>query len=51
MNNSRAGVTLSMPVGVRYSLKVAYGSGVFVRKGTNFTSVAVAMQALWLSPR
>jgi hypothetical protein len=50
-NNSRAGITLSMPVGNRYSLKVAYGSGVIVRTGTNFTSVAVAMQALWLSRR
>jgi hypothetical protein len=50
-NNSRAGITFSMPVGVRYSLKVAYGNGVIVRTGTNFSSVAVAMQALWLSPR
>jgi hypothetical protein len=50
VNNSRAGVTLSMPVGSRYSFKIAYGSGVIVRTGTNFTSVAVAMQALWLSP-
>lgn len=50
-NNSRAGVTLSMPVGRRYSLKLAYGSGVIVRTGTNFTTYAVAWQALWLSPR
>lgn len=49
--NSRAGVTLSMPVGRRYSLKVAYGSGLIVRTGTNFTTFAVAWQALWLSPR
>lgn len=51
VNNSRAGVTLSMPVGRRYSFKIAYASGVVVRTGTNFTSVAVAMQALWLSAR
>lgn len=50
-NNSRAGVTVSMPVGKRYSLKVAYGSGVIVRTGTNFTTYAIAWQALWLSPR
>jgi len=51
VNNSRAGVTLSLPIGARYSFKVAYGSGVVVRTGTNFTTVAVAVQALWLSPR
>jgi Putative MetA-pathway of phenol degradation len=51
VNNSRAGLTLSLPVGARYSFKVAYGSGVIVRTGTNFTTVAVAMQALWLSRR
>lgn len=51
VNNSRAGLTLSMPVGRRYSFKVAYASGVTVRTGTDFTTVAVAWQALWLSPR
>jgi hypothetical protein len=51
VNNSRAGVTLSLPAGRRYSLKIAYGSGVTVRTGTNFTTWAVAWQALWLSPR
>ena len=51
VNNSRAGLTLSVPVGRRYSFKVAYASGVTVRNGTDFTTVAVAWQALWLSPR
>ena len=51
VNNSRAGVTLSLPVGRRYSFKVAYASGVTVRTGTDFTTYAVAWQALWLSPR
>lgn len=51
VNNSRAGITLSLPVGRRYSVKLAYGSGVTVRTGTNFTTWAVAWQALWLSPR
>ena len=51
VNNSRAGLTLSLPVGRRYSVKVAYTSGVVVRTGTNFDTVAVAWQALWLSPR
>jgi Putative MetA-pathway of phenol degradation len=51
VSNSRAGITMSLPVGVRYSLKASYGSGLFLRTGTNFSTVAVAMQALWLSRR
>jgi len=49
LNNARGGVTVSMPVGVRYSLKVAYGSGIVARTGTNFRTVSVAWQTLWLS--
>jgi hypothetical protein len=49
LNNARGGVTLSLPVGVRYSLKVAYGSGIVARTGTNFRTVSVAWQTLWLS--
>ncbi len=51
MNNSRLGVTLSLPVGRRYSAKIAYGSGVVARTGTDFSTVAVAWQVLWLSQR
>jgi Putative MetA-pathway of phenol degradation len=51
MNNSRLGVTLSLPVGRRYSAKVAVGSGVVARTGTDFSTVAIAWQVLWLSPR
>ena len=51
MNNSRLGVTVSFPVGRRYSAKVAYASGVSARTGTDFSTVAVAWQVLWLSPR
>ena len=50
-SNSRIGLTLSLPVGSRYSLKVAGTSGVVARTGTNFTTFAVAWQALWLNPR
>ncbi len=50
-SNTRAGATLSVPVGRRYSVKFAYTSGVVVRRGTNFRTVAIAWQALWLSPR
>jgi hypothetical protein len=51
MNNSRLGLTLSLPVGKRYSAKVAYATGVVARTGTDFSTVAVAWQVLWLSPR
>jgi hypothetical protein len=51
MNNSRLGVTLSLPVGKRYSAKIAYASGVVARTGTDFSTVAVAWQAVWLNPR
>jgi len=51
LNNTRLGVTVSLPVGNRYSVKVAYGSGLVARTGTNFSTVAVAWQVLWLSPR
>jgi hypothetical protein len=50
-NNSRVGATLSMPVGNRYSLKASYSSGLVVQKGTNFNTLAIAWQVLWLSPR
>jgi hypothetical protein len=51
LNNARGGVTVSVPVLKRYSLKVAYGSGVVARTGTDFRTFSVAWQALWLSPR
>jgi hypothetical protein len=51
VNNSRLGLTVSMPVGAKSSLKVAYGTGVVVRTGSNFDTLAVAWQTLWLSPR
>ena len=51
LNNSRLGLTVSFPVGRRYSAKVAYGSGLVARTGTDFSTVAIAWQVLWLSPR
>jgi hypothetical protein len=50
VNNSRLGATLSVPVGRRQSLKASYSSGVAVRTGTDFRTVAVAWQWLWLAP-
>jgi len=51
LNNTRGGVTGSLRVQKRYSIKVAYGSGIVARTGTNFQTISVAWQALWLSPR
>ena len=50
LNNSRAGVTVSMPV-ARSSVKVAYSSGVTARVGGNFRLISLAWQMSWLSPR
>jgi len=47
VNNARLGVTLSLPVGTRSSFKVAYGNGVVVRTGTDFSTVGVAWQVIW----
>jgi hypothetical protein len=46
MNNSRLGVTLSLPAGRQQSFKVAYSSGLAVRTGTNFRTISVGWQ--WL---
>jgi hypothetical protein len=51
LSNSRLGVTASLPVGARQSIKVAFSRGVIVRTGTNFNALSVAWQMLWLSPR
>ena len=48
VNNARLGATLSIPAGTRQSLKIAYSSGVTVRSGTNFRTLAVGWQWLWL---
>jgi hypothetical protein len=51
LNGSRVGVTASLPIGGRYSLKVAYTSGLWARAGANFKTITIGWQALWLSPR
>lgn len=48
VNNARMGATVSLPAGRRQSFKVAYSSGVTVRSGTNFRTLAVGWQWLWL---
>ncbi len=47
LNNSRIGVTLSLPMGKRQSVKIGYGVGATARSGANFSGVAVAWQFLW----
>jgi hypothetical protein len=51
MNNSRFGATLSVPIGRQQSFKIAYSSGVFVRTGTDFKTLSLGWQWLWLTKR
>ena len=51
MRNVRLGLTASIPAGPRQSIKVAYGNGIIARSGTDFSTVAVAWQMVWLSRR
>jgi hypothetical protein len=46
-SNSRGGVTLSLPMGKRQSLKIACSRGAIVRSGENFSSLGVSWQFLW----
>jgi len=46
-NNSRAGVTFSMPLGTKQSLKLAYSDGTTARIGTNFKTLTLAWQYSW----
>jgi hypothetical protein len=47
-SNSRLGATLSLPLGRHQSAKVSYSSGVTARTGSNFRTLAVAWQYVWL---
>ena len=49
VNNSRLGVTLSLPAGRHHSFKVAYSGGMVVRTGTDFRTLSVGWQWLWLT--
>jgi len=51
VRNTRLGVTMSIPIAKSQSFKVAYSKGAIVRTGTNFTTIAIAWQMLWLSRR
>lgn len=46
-NNSRAGVTLSLPLRSSQSLKLAYSAGTTARIGSDFKTLTVAWQYSW----
>ncbi len=50
VNNARSGVTLSIPASRRQSIKVSYSTGVAVRTGTDFRTLAIAWQFLRVKP-
>jgi hypothetical protein len=46
-NNSRMGLTFSMPVNRTNSIKVSYSSGAFTTVGADFQSIGLAWQVIW----
>ncbi len=50
-NNTRAGVTASIPLAAHQSLKVSYSRGAAVRVGQNFSTLTAAWQYVWFSGR
>lgn len=48
-NNSRIGATLAVPVTRGQSFKIAYNTGLAIRTGTDFRTVSVGWQWLWLT--
>lgn len=48
-NNSRVGVTLSLPLGKKQSWKLAYAAGTSARIGSNFKTLTVAWQYSWFN--
>ena len=47
-NNARVGATLSLPIAASQSLKVSASTGASTLTGSDFTTVGVAWQYLWL---
>jgi hypothetical protein len=48
LDNTRAGVTLAVPVGTRHSIKLAWSTGTSARAGGDYDNVSLAWQYLWL---
>lgn len=49
VNNTRLGLTMSLPVGRSYSFKVAYSAGAIVRAGSDFRTFSIGFSRLWLT--
>lgn len=47
-NNARFGATLSLPIGASQSVKLSLSTGASTQSGSDFTTVGVAWQYLWL---
>jgi hypothetical protein len=45
--NTRVGLALSLPVGRRYSVKIAWARGLTTRIGGNFNTIGIAWQYIW----
>jgi len=50
-SNSRAGLTLALPVGRRSALKISWATGFTTRIGADFDSLGVAWQTVWFDRR
>lgn len=48
-SNSRAGVTLSLPVAKQHSIKLSMARGFFSRIGSDFNTIGISYQYFWLS--
>ncbi|HET7535862.1 MAG TPA: transporter, partial [Candidatus Didemnitutus sp.] len=47
LSNSRAGLTVALPINRNYSLKFNYSSGVTTRVGSSFNTLSVGLQYRW----
>jgi len=48
LSNTRFGATLAWPLGRQQSVKIAYGLGAWTRVGSDFRTLAIAWQYLWM---
>jgi hypothetical protein len=48
LSNTRLGATLAWPIGQRQSVKVAYNAGATTRVGSNFRTLGIVWQMLWM---
>jgi hypothetical protein len=46
--NSRVGVTISVPITKRQSVKVSYNSGAYINYGGNYNNVSIGWQYSWI---